>query len=506
MPAMCSNVWFLTVGNLIFLTLSLPQDPQQTCKGAESDENCPVSGSALLQNRMHRPLSLKLMEQAPPCGEANAVLIDIPGSEVTANNVNGKGPESGDELMRFSGVATLNGASVDLEVTVDDRYDCNHCTNNGKRGGDGDGLFGQLNSGVSEIDVTFTFKNHETGEPVVLPRFHMTFLDFDGGVDREILSVPAGTYDGYYVTPDTELVIGEEDGALQAKSTTNGGLSDNPTDPNHLTDQQRNRAIQVAFSEKSSFTVTYHVNGGGRTMLFGGFMDLGGCAPPGGGGGAPPVDPCGQLVQIDISNSELVANNIGGQGPESGDEPLMKFVGVGTVGGASIDLEVTTRGVDGEEYRCNNCGNNGKTHQLGAINLNARAQTFIYTFKNHETGEPVVLPSFYMSFFDFDGGVDRENLDVTDYDSYYTMPNTELVIEAEGGVLHSHSTTNGGLSDNPTDLNALTDLQLSRTLMVGYLSKSSVEVTYRVSQGGRTFLFAGCVNGFADACPCAGSS
>lgn len=238
-------------------------------------------------------------------------------------------------------------------------------------------------------------------------------------------------------------------------------------------------------------------------------MEMGGCAPPGGGGGGhPPVDPCGQLVQIDIANSDLVANNLGGAGPESGDEALMKFVGVGTVDGASIDLEVTTRAVDGEEYDCNHCSNNGKSHQLGAINFGGVAQTFIYTFKNHETGEPVVLPSFYMSFFDFDGGENRENLDVTDYDSYYTMPDTELVTEEEDGILHSHSTTNGGLADNPTDLNALTDLQISRTLMVGYISKSSVEVTYRLGppNNGRTFLFAGCVEGFADQCPCSGSS
>lgn len=500
MPAVWSNLRFLVVGLGIILTSSLPQDPQQSCKGAESDEDCPLSGSALLQNRMQRPPGLKLVEQDPPCGDADAVLINIAGSELTANL-----PD--DELMRFSGVATFGGASVDLEVTVGEGYECNHCSNNGKRGGNGDGLFGQLNSGIHELPVTFTFKNQETGEPVVLPRFHMTFLDFDGGVDREVLTVPAGTFDGWYVTPDTSLVV-EEDGDLQAKSTRNGGLGDNPTDPNNLSDLQKNSAIQIAFSDKSSFTVTYTVNQRlGRTMLFGGFMEMGGCAPPGGGGGggAPPVDPCGQLVQFDIDGSELVVNNA-----ESGDHsetPLLTFAGVGTVDGSSIDLEVTTRAVDGEEYSCNHCSNNGKSHQLGAINFGGSAQTFIFTFKNHETGEPVVLPSFYMSFMDFDGGVNRENVDVPDYDTYYTMPNTELVIEEEDGVVHAHSTTNGALSDNPTDLNQLTDQQLARTLVVGFISKSSVELTYRLGPptNGRTFLFAGCVDGFADACPCAPS-
>lgn len=490
MSAVHKHLRFLFVCRWIFLASSLPQESQQSCNGAESNEDCPLLGSALLQKKVTRPSGLQLLEQDQPCGDADAVFIDIPGSELTANI-----PD--DELMRFSGVATFGAAPVDLEVTVGEGYECNRCSNNGKRGGTEAGLFGQLNSGVHEIEVTFTFKNHDTGEPVVLPKFHMTFLDFDGGRDTEVLSVPAGTYDSYYVTPHTELVI-DEDGGLNAKSTTRGGLQDNPTDPSRLTEKQKNRAIQIAFSDRSSFTVTYIVNTpNGRTMLFGGYMDIGGCD-------LPPVDPCSQLVQINIDGSELVVNNA-----ESGDHsnnPLMKFAGVGTVDGSSIDLEVTTRAVDGEEYSCNNCGNNGKSHQLGAINLRRGAQTFIFTFKNQETGDPILLPSFYMSFFDFDGGVEIENLDVPDYNSYYTMPNTELVVEEEDGVIHAHSTERGNLRDNPTDLNALTDQQLSRTLMVGFTGRSSVEVTYRLgTNNGRTFLFAGCVSGFADACPCAGS-
>ena len=117
----------------------------------------------------------------------------------------------------------------------------------------------------------------------------------------------------------------------------------------------------------------------------------------------PTDGPIGEGFKLQFEGSEVSQNNLGGEGPDSGDENL-RFPDIGRVSDASndvndqIDLVVTE--ISG--YVPNNVlQNKVKGDSFGQINLLADRETtleFCFEKPKNQGGEKVVIPSFGFVF------------------------------------------------------------------------------------------------------------
>lgn len=120
-------------------------------------------------------------------------------SQLTQSNLGGFGPDSGEEVLRFSNFGqSANGESVDLTVSVGSGYEAYNTEQNAVLGDFGACLAvafapaccplklilrhlvaGQINLKADhQADVTFCFQDTATGELVVIPQFTLVFHDF----------------------------------------------------------------------------------------------------------------------------------------------------------------------------------------------------------------------------------------------------------------------------------------------------------------------------------------
>ena len=173
----------------------------------------------------------------------------IEGSEITANNLGGIGPNFDDEpVLRYADVTTTEeGRPVDLVVSVQEGSEYLVADNFEQYQGVWE-LFGQINvRDNSTAHLDFSFVDSETSAAVVLEKFYVTVFDVDQQrVDtrhREQLCVDDDQYDEYVLGDATSLLITTQthrcDGSLGSSSTvfqsTKAGFEcDNPTDPLEL--------------------------------------------------------------------------------------------------------------------------------------------------------------------------------------------------------------------------------------------------------------------------------
>jgi len=209
----------------------------------------------------------------------------------------------------------------------------------------------------------------------------------------------------------------------------------------------------------------------------------------------------------------LVHSNLGGFGPDVGDEG-MRYANVGrTSDGETINLMVnvdytaTHKVVDGASaYAVYRNWKNGRSGKFGIINLmNNHGIDVEFRFVDDEN-KPVVLDAFEFDFFDIDAGkydddgslLGVEKLRVFDYTKY---TNSEAVgiastvaekDDADGGYFIG--AREGFGSDNPTDPLKLTNVQVSSTVKFFFQNKSSFKMSFSVLGGsatkGRNLMFA----------------
>ena len=111
-------------------------------------------------------------------------------------------------------------------------------------------------------------------------------------------------------------------------------------------------------------------------------------------------------IELDFSTARIGWSNLGGEGPDGGEERLL-FEGVGTVDGAGLDLEVREVAVEGNSYMAHNTGSTRINGDFGQINMKAdREATFEFCFLYSDSGEQAVLEEFGYVYHDFDNGND----------------------------------------------------------------------------------------------------
>merc|ERR1719272_921091 len=207
-------------------------------------------------------------------------------SKKTQNNIQGVGPDAGDEYLRLSNMGTHEGKTFDFLIastsdaytpplpTSGDYKDVKMQKYNGVYG-----FFGYLSlKSDTHMDLKFTVVESGTDTELVLPKFFFTFFDMDTGNSEpgytqggaEVLS--ARGFKEAHLGPNTELEITDghrDSGGANTGSkgvgwktfgaTVFGDNFDNPSDPMNMTAQQMNRAVTFEMENTASFEATYTV-------------------------------------------------------------------------------------------------------------------------------------------------------------------------------------------------------------------------------------------------------
>jgi len=233
-----------------------------------------------------------VVQQAPDAPEEEASSYDdfcttgtvLSLTKPVINNLGGMGPGTGDNVIKYNHVTTVDGKPVNLIISTDDAYyqankDKTAYSKTGKEfisqynGGGPRGrsdvmAIGSLATGA--FTLTFDFSDDD-GNAVVVPHLPMTFFDLDGstrvgGKSYEEIETHDAlailTVDG---TKVTHGCVGDKCKSEGAKVEI-----DIPANFKHLTSATKKAAITFFFKSTSSFDITYTLNWEHRVFLFNG--------------------------------------------------------------------------------------------------------------------------------------------------------------------------------------------------------------------------------------------
>ena len=129
--------------------------------------------------------------------------------------------------------------------------------------------------------------------------------------------------------------------------------------------------------------------------------------------------------------------------------------------GKQLDLLITA----GSGYVVGNNAQNRVNGGFGMVNVKAGTSAKLtFTLVDSSTQVPVTLEEFEMTFYDFDGGSKGKALEfatVGGFDHYKVADDTQILVSAESDGRTKFTATESGTGrDNPSDPDALTDLQL----------------------------------------------
>lgn len=209
-------------------------------------------------------------------------------------------------------------------------------------------------------------------------------------------------------------------------------------------------------------------------------------------------DTCDDKHTLNLNRQ--TANNLGGQGPVLTDPPYMFFEDVFPLSGETIYLKISNM----TEYKLKSPMVNGEFYAFTQVNIACASETkFRLDFLKKQAGEyvPTIVPSFLMTFFDFDTGklgTASESMSIEPVVDYAVDSDTHLDLESfSGGQLTCSATEQGTFADNPTNPFTLTDLQKQRALSVTIRATNKVVIDFRSTAAnknkpsGRNFLFCG---------------
>ena len=171
---------------------------------------------------------------------------------------------------------------------------------------------------------------------------------------------------------------------------------------------------------------------------------------------------------FDFTQASVIHSNLGGAGPDSGDETLV-FGNVKS--GVNLAISATSPYTPNTVNAQGGILRNDIKNGFGAVNLASGSSVDLkFQFMDAATGQPKVLESFLFTFFDADHGMaheSREALTVTGFSSFLYSEETALdiaetsvdnaALSAGAGVATFTSTMRGGKVDNPTNPLALSE-------------------------------------------------
>jgi len=189
-------------------------------------------------------------------------------------NLNGKGPDTdAEEGIRISNLGSHEGTKFDLLVNSitgkyeapEDFYQYNSVFGN----------FAYIIVGMKQqMDLSFTVVKAGTKDPLVLPKWYITFFDLDKSVATDAGTSDSGSekiaVTGFskYLNGDTsnrtQLIVTEHDpapGYTSFEATKWGNTDDNPNSPMNLNDDQKQKAVTFEFKDTATFMASFTVSG-----------------------------------------------------------------------------------------------------------------------------------------------------------------------------------------------------------------------------------------------------
>jgi hypothetical protein len=202
---------------------------------------------------------------------------------------------------------------------------------------------------------------------------------------------------------------------------------------------------------------------------------------------------------INFDNAQVVVNNLGGLGPDTGDA-VLRYAGVGELNGKAIDLVIKASG-----YEKGPNSKNGLFGKMGQISIKDGSTVHLkFMFQDQSTKSAVTIPDFLFSFLDIDmqNGVVEEKFIIGDYADFYAVQGYEFTETKEAdGRTAFRSVKAGEACDNPTDpmdlgLTCNNVDQKKRAVTFRFIEKSAFTVTLTLKclrdcpNAGRNFLFS----------------
>jgi hypothetical protein len=182
---------------------------------------------------------------------------------------------------------------------------------------------------------------------------------------------------------------------------------------------------------------------------------------------------------VDLSN--IVQNNLGGAGPDSGAEEI-RYKNAINLDGRLID--VVLKAVTPYQTQNNfNNGHNGATPEpFGQFTMATGTTSDLkFEFQDAESGALVAVPNLALTFYDLDEskfhalhGTQKETVTVCSAAEVYVTEDTELVYGAEGECRSVTSSTRGTGKDDPTTPSELTKTQAARSVTYEFHARSHI--------------------------------
>lgn len=197
----------------------------------------------------------------------------------------------------------------------------------------------------------------------------------------------------------------------------------------------------------------------------------------------------------DWQMTNVLSNNLGGQGPDTDAPEGIRYGDVAVVDGVSVDLVVNAQG----NYVPCDVSKNGLHGSFGNINLNHGEKVSLTFSFVDQKGNPVRMPAFQFSVFDLDQGPDdqqQEWLITSGFSRVKLMdPSSVKRRQLADGRVEFKSSRHSGYLTNPTDPTSLTESQAAESIQFEFPEGTSqIAMEYQISNGhtrGRNILFAG---------------
>ncbi|CAE8603314.1 unnamed protein product, partial [Polarella glacialis] len=198
----------------------------------------------------------------------------------------------------------------------------------------------------------------------------------------------------------------------------------------------------------------------------------------------------------DFTVKRVLHNNLGGQGPDSGEPTIIYHIEASNMGD---DLDMIMEALNPQDFKPWDAKKAGMWDKYQSVNIKGGSELHArFSFRSHRTHEPVTLPHFDMEFFDMDeqsSHVGREKITFHGQWREYMLEKDALMSTSVSGAhdedLSFEATSIGTGSDNPPDPDKLILREARKAFGITYRHAHSFDVTMSASAAPwpRFFLF-----------------